>query len=396
MAIDWGRVARGVGTGYLSAKIANTEAHDKMNGEVQKAAGINFYTNTLPDHQKRERVREREFKQVSNFFGSDDAANYWGDQGAITGDGNSLSLILETLKAKKLDPNTFKKDFKWEGSTYAERKEERLTDIQDAERIATGLSTGSSKIGPMTVKSQLEGLGTDKTAVPDTDTGVVTDEAGANVPGTPIVPDQSGIAEQQIVQTKATGLSDMFAPVAKEIDVESKYQHIGKAIQEQFGYANSMQMEGDNVILNFAGGNRKIHNAHLTITQMIMRKSNMNNNDAAAAAKGFLNEFTVKPFMELEKTLGGKYTESQSGGLASIGAGDVDVTTQIVSDGISLQEYIFQQIDSLPKNLLGQTDTAVLARFIQNIPDNFKIGTEKFKTQLENSQKMEALQFKLT
>ena len=129
---------------------------------------------------------------------------------------------------------------------------------------------------------------------------------------------------------------------------------------------------------------------------MIMRKSNMNNNDAAAAAKGFLNEFTVKPFMELEKTLGGKYTESQSGGLASIGAGDVDVTTQIVSDGISLQEYIFQQIESLPKNQLGQTDTAVLARFIQNIPDNFKIGTEKFKTQLENSQKMEALQFKLT
>ena len=30
MAIDWGRVAMGVGTGYLSAKIANTEANDKI------------------------------------------------------------------------------------------------------------------------------------------------------------------------------------------------------------------------------------------------------------------------------------------------------------------------------------------------------------------------------
>ena len=50
----------------------------------------------------------------------------------------------------------------------------------------------------------------------------------------------------------------------------------------------------------------------------------------------------------------------------------------------------------LPKNQLGQTDTAVLARFIQNIPDNFKVGTEKFKTQLENAQKMESLQFKLS
>jgi len=394
MAIDWGRVAMGVGTGYLSAKIANTEAHDKMNGEIQKASGINFYTNTYPELQKKERVREREFKQIAEFFGSDDAANYFGDRGSITGEGNSLDVILNTLKAKKVDPNKFIGK-KWEGSTYAERKEERLTDIQDVGRIATDLSTGSSKIGPMTVKSQLEGLGTDEAAVPDTDTGVVTDEAGVNVPGTPIVPDQSGIAEQQILQTKATGLSDMFAPVAREIDVESKYQHIGKAIQEQFAYADSMQIEGDNVILNFGKGNRKIHNAHLAITQMVMRSSNMNNYDAASAAKRFLNEATVKPFMELEKTLGGKYTESQAGGLASIGTGPIDATTQMVSDGISLKEYVFQQIDLLPKNLLGQTDSAILARFIQNIPDNFMIGTEKFKTQLENSQKMEALQFKL-
>ena len=97
MAIDFGRIARGVATGYLSAKIANTEANDKLNADIHKAAGVNFYTNTLPDHQKRERVREREFKQIANFFGSNDAANYWGDQGAITGDGDSLSKILAIL-----------------------------------------------------------------------------------------------------------------------------------------------------------------------------------------------------------------------------------------------------------------------------------------------------------
>ena len=399
MAIDFGRMFRNIGTGYLSAKIANTEANDKLNAEIHKAAGVNYHTNTLPDWQKKERVREREFKQISNFFGSDDAANYFGDQGAITGDGNSLSLILETLKAKKLDPNQFVGK-KWEGSTYEERYQNRLTDIQDAGRIATGLSTGSSKIGPMTVKSQLEGLGTDASAevVPAADTGV--EPVGGMLPGgekeLSKAPDQSGIETQQIVQTKATGLSDMFAPVAREIDVESKYQHIGKAIQEQFGYAQGMQIEGDNVLLNFANGNRKVHNAHLAITQMVMRSSNMNNYDAAASAKSFLNEFTVKPFMVLEKELGGnKYTESQGGSPASIGAGDINVATQIV-DGVPLQEYLWQQIGLLPKNQLGQTDPAVLARFIQNIPDNFKIGTEKFKTQLENAAKMEALQFKLS
>ena len=96
MAIDFGRMFRNVATGYLSAKIANTEANDKLNADIHKAAGVNFYTNTLPDHQKRERVREREFKQISNFFESDAIANFWGDQGAITGDGKSLDTILAT------------------------------------------------------------------------------------------------------------------------------------------------------------------------------------------------------------------------------------------------------------------------------------------------------------
>ena len=400
MAIDWGRMARGVATGYLSAKIANTEANDKLNADIHKAAGVNFYTNTLPDHQKRERVREREFKQISNFFGSDDAANYWGDRGAITGDGDSLSKILAILKAKNLDPNTFKKDFKWEGSTYAERKENRFLDIQDAEKIALGLSTGSSKIGPMTVKNQLEGLGTGTGTVTDTSTELSTDTGieQSNVPGTPIVPDKPAIEEQQLskkTETTSLGLSDLFAPVAKDINVESKYQHIGKSIQEQFGYADSMTMEGDNVILNFAGGNRKIHNAHLSLTNMILRTSNLNQYDAAKEAKLHLDNLTVAPFMRLEKELKGKYTESQGGGAASIGAGSIDVlTTQI--DGVTLKTHIFNQIEALPKNRYGRPDSAILARFIQNIPDNFMIGNEPFKTQIENAFKTEEIAFKLS
>ena len=39
MAIDFGRMARGVATGYLSAKIANTEANDKLNANIIEAAG---------------------------------------------------------------------------------------------------------------------------------------------------------------------------------------------------------------------------------------------------------------------------------------------------------------------------------------------------------------------
>ena len=36
MAIDWGRMAKGVATGYLGAKIANTEANDALQADILK------------------------------------------------------------------------------------------------------------------------------------------------------------------------------------------------------------------------------------------------------------------------------------------------------------------------------------------------------------------------
>ena len=147
--------------------------------------------------------------------------------------------------------------------------------------------------------------------------------------------------------------------------------------------------------VNFGGGNRRKHNAHLSITNMILRTSNLNQYDASKEAKLHLDNLTVAPFMRLEKELKGKYTESQGGGAASIGAGSIDVlTTQI--DGVTLKTHIFNQIEALPKNRFGKPDSAILARFIQNIPDNFMIGNEPFKTQIENAFKTEEIAFKLS
>ena len=43
MAIDFGRMFRNVATGYLGAKIANTEANDKLNANIIEQAGLHFY-----------------------------------------------------------------------------------------------------------------------------------------------------------------------------------------------------------------------------------------------------------------------------------------------------------------------------------------------------------------
>ena len=93
MAIDWGRVARGVTTGYLGAKIANTEANDKMNANIIERAGLNFYENELPEFQLNEKNRKTTYNKVSSRYGKD-VANYM-DQNGFT----DYNEIVEMLGA---------------------------------------------------------------------------------------------------------------------------------------------------------------------------------------------------------------------------------------------------------------------------------------------------------
>ena len=49
MAIDFGRAARGIATGYLSAKVADTAAQDELNREfILRASDCLLYTSPSP------------------------------------------------------------------------------------------------------------------------------------------------------------------------------------------------------------------------------------------------------------------------------------------------------------------------------------------------------------
>ena len=48
---------RGIFTGYLGAKIRDTEAADQLKGRVLESAGTNFYTNILPNQMEAENLR---------------------------------------------------------------------------------------------------------------------------------------------------------------------------------------------------------------------------------------------------------------------------------------------------------------------------------------------------
>ena len=338
MAIDWGRVAKGVGTGYLSAKIANTEANDKMNGEIQKAAGVNFYTNRLPEFYKTERMREKEFKQVASMWG-DNFANAAADEGWITGDGNAFNNITSILQKKNIDKSFFK-DKKF--STYAERKEERLTGIQDEERMITELSSGSSKIGPMTVRNQLEGLTKDKTTIEDAGTGAATTEAPpANIPGTPIVPIQERSTMEQDVSS-----GTLFTSKGADVEgAQARYKHIANTVNELEGYTTQVFWgEGGTINFNMFGDRRNEAAAHIALANrlVIENPEQYNQNNAAATAKQQLDYLTVNSFNNIAGELGVEYFAGNGKDSATLGTvGNTYDANQVLKNGQTIDQIIF-------------------------------------------------------
>tara|TARA_R100001594_G_scaffold142703_1_gene189866 strand:+ start:362 stop:1375 length:1014 start_codon:yes stop_codon:yes gene_type:complete len=158
MAIDWGRVAKGVATGYLGAKIANTEANDTMNADIIKRAGLNFYENTLPEFQKKETSRKETYGKVSAQYGSD-VAEYMDQNGFIVGDASDYKNIVTLLGSNDGLNETKLKAYleATSAGTYGERAEKRVTSIQDREKTIMGLTSGSSKIGNMTAELLVDG-----------------------------------------------------------------------------------------------------------------------------------------------------------------------------------------------------------------------------------------------
>ena len=150
MAIDWGRMGRGIATGYLGAKIANTEANDQMNANIIEQAGLNFYQNTLPKFQTEEKNRKVNYGKISARYGKN-VAEYLGQNNFITGDKTNYDDVVEMLGANDgLNETKLNAYLESSSSSYEERATSRLDAIQEREKTITGLTTGSSKIGSMT------------------------------------------------------------------------------------------------------------------------------------------------------------------------------------------------------------------------------------------------------
>ena len=230
MAINFGKLVQGVATGYMGQSLAKDQANDEMKGRIIERAGLNFYENTLPKFQKTEKNRKAAYDKLSNIY-SPEVAEFFGEQGLITGDGNDIDVISKQIKDRGIDKDYINSYVKQQGSSYNQRYKVRVKDIQEQEKFVMG-NIEKNQMGSMTAKLLLgqdkdqetttdataESTMSTKTQVPEIQTQVPETETitteGTMVPGTPIKTIDT-TEEFPIDATKITGDFDKAFPLER-------------------------------------------------------------------------------------------------------------------------------------------------------------------------------------
>ena len=282
MAIDFGRMARGVTTGYLGQKLANTAANDEMKARIIERAGINFYENTLPEFQKKEKNRLETYKKISAKYGIN-VAEYMGQEGFITGNASDYANIVKELGANDNFNETKLKAYleATNAGSYESRKEGRVSTIQDREKFVTG-NLSKNQIGDMTAKlflSQGETM-TDasEATAPKTMTETVTTPA---VPGTQVGPVVTEAVPEK-TETKEVPLptyEDIFGDGTEKR--ETVFFSMDREDQTAYQKLSDAQFKADT--LNEVSGMRSIQESY---------KTDYNNLDDKEKGKLTLNQYS--------------------------------------------------------------------------------------------------------
>jgi hypothetical protein len=132
MAIDFGRAAQGIATGYLQAKIRNTEANDALKAETLSRVGATLIGETIPNAIEAEKIRRTNYDNLVSSYGIN-AANAM-DASGFTVDKTSMDRLSELLEKNELNAETLKTanfatDYNNRYNTRVKSAEERYNPI---------------------------------------------------------------------------------------------------------------------------------------------------------------------------------------------------------------------------------------------------------------------------
>ncbi len=325
MAIDWGRMAKGVATGYLGAKIANTEANDALQADIIKAAGLQYHEKTRPEFEATEKKRASEYKQISLLLGSEQAADYFDANEFILGDGKSVERVQSFLENKSIKANAFKDYIPT--TNYADRYNTRSASLEErGAQIHKDLGMRQGGIGP----SVIEGLVTKPMDQLETTTSEVTTAGPSEqIEGTPITtsPMETKTVTSTLPRTtELSEVSDFFiskagvSNVGSESDIAAAFSTIGTR-----GFSKGLTFDPvtKTYSTNFGGAKNTEYNAIKSVLndiapQFKMEDGKTNLSAAAEAAdRQLYNQtqgFTSKVVTNFNEVKDAKGTTGSTGG----------------------------------------------------------------------------------
>ena len=129
MAIDFGRAARGIATGYLSAKVADTAAQDELNRNFILQATDQYFNVDKPNFVADEKKRSANIKFIATEL-SPVYANYADANDYTLSDVNTRAFVDKINDLSKED------QYKLE-STITQRKKERTQTFDEKNKFIT-------------------------------------------------------------------------------------------------------------------------------------------------------------------------------------------------------------------------------------------------------------------
>lgn len=376
---------RGILTGFGMAAIKNKEAKDNAKMEVVKAAGLDYYTNQLPEHKKREANRAEAYNQLTKILGSEEAADYFDANDFITGDGKDVERITKMLEDKDIKPDAFKNYIPTEN--YSDRYNQRQSDFENRfSMVKKTFDMQGSGIGPSTI----EGLLTR----PEGDlTRTIKGEPGSQVG--PVVTEGTPDREEKIDRTTSSlPISSFYADKTPERGVETKFKQISENIIQSYGYGESFETVDGRIEFRLTGAKRNEGNAHIALADNISKnRPDINQLEAATLAKQELDRQVFTPFKIIESSLENmKYSpgDGQTGKaiMGNINQ-NIDAATTMVGN-VSIYEFITDIYNNdLLQDGAGNVNSAVFAKFAENIPVNIMYEGESLKSVLQNAHQMQ-------
>ena len=369
---------RGILTGLGMAAIKDNEAKDNMRMKITEAAGIDFYKTDVPEHEKEMKLFQKDYDNVEAIYGPD-KAKYFANKGFF-GTGTALNDVSKVLDAYDMSEEELKK---LDLSSIDELKSKKNLDFDKKKKVINEMS---GLIGPYTLENQFSD-------VPDTATQT-TDTIEIPQPvdfGTLKEGEDTGQKVNQDIGTLFTKKPDIQG-------VETKFNSISKAVNEQMQYGSPIYNAADGTTtFNIADEFRTTSNAHIRIASvMTQNDDSINQLDAVSRSKQELDNQTVTPFNIISSSVGANYIAGNAKQPALITGGkggSIDVNTVIKAT--NFEGTIRQFLENVYANVLlddgrGNTDSAVFAKFLENIPDNLVVnaGTkdeQKYKEVIASS-----------